>query len=287
MIRMILMTSCIFLLSLNVHSADWTGTMQKVNDTKRFVIGYVPDAAPLSLENESGEVVGYSVELCRRIAGAVKKELGLDELQIDYVPLVSPQGRIDAVVNGDIDIECGASTVTLSRRAKVDFTLMTLITGASVLARQGSGIGSNIDLSGKDIAVVKGTTTEAVLNKFLEINEFNARVVTVDTHEEGMILLNEGKVDAYSSDQIMLMGQMIQAEDQSAYVLAQDVFSFEPYAFMVRKDDSQFRLVADSALARLYRTAGIQRMYHTWFGRFGIEQSPILMAMYQFQGLPD
>ena len=287
MIRMTLMASCILLLSLNVHSADWTGTMQKVNDTKRFVIGYAPDAAPLSFENESGDVVGYSVELCRRIAAAVQKELGLDELQIDYVPLVSPQGRMDAVVNGDIDIECGVSTVTLSRRAKVDFTLMTLITGASVLARQGSGIGSNIDLSGKDIAVVKGTTTEAVLNKFLEINEFNARVVPVDTHEEGMILLNEGKVDAYSSDQIMLMGQMIRAEDQSAYVLAQDVFSFEPYAFMVRKDDSQFRLVADSALARLYRTAGIQRLYHTWFGRFGIEQSPILMAMYQFQGLPD
>jgi len=287
MIRTMLMAACILLLSLNVQGADWTGTMQKVNDTKRFVIGYAPDAAPLSFENESGDVVGYSVELCRRIAAAVQKELGLDELQIDYVPLVSPQGRMDAVVNGDIDIECGVSTVTLSRRGEVDFTLMTLITGASVLARQGSGIGSNIDLSGKDIAVVKGTTTEAVLNKFLEINEFNARVVPVDTHEEGMILLNEGKVDAYSSDQIMLMGQMIRAEDQSAYVLAQDVFSFEPYAFMVRKDDSQFRLVADSALARLYRTAGIQRLYHTWFGRFGIEQSPILMAMYQFQGLPD
>jgi ABC-type amino acid transport substrate-binding protein len=287
MIRMMLMAACILLLSLNVQSADWTGTMQKVNDTKRFVIGYAPDAAPLSFENESGEVVGYSVELCRRIAAAVKKELGLDELQIEYAPLVSPQARMNAVADGDIDIECGVSTVTLSRRAKVDFTLMTLITGASVLAKQGSGIDSNVDLAGKDIAVVKGTTTEAVLNKFLEINEFNARVVTVDTHEEGMALLNEGKVDAYSSDQVMLMGQMIRAEDQNAYVLARDVFSFEPYAFMVRKDDSQFRLVADTALARLYRTAGIQRLYHTWFGRFGIEQSPILMAMYQFQGLPD
>ncbi len=287
MIRTMLMAACILLLSLNVQGADWTGTMQKVNDTKRFVIGYAPDAAPLSFENESGEAVGYSVELCRRIAAAVQKELGLDELQIEYAPLVSPQARMNAVADGDIDIECGVSTVTLSCRAKVDFTLMTLITGASVLARQGSGIGSNIDLAGKDIAVVKGTTTEAVLNKFLEINEFNARVVTVDTHEEGMALLNKGKVDAYSSDQVMLMGQMIRAEDQSAYVLARDVFSFEPYAFMVRKDDSQFRLVADSALARLYRTAGIQRLYHTWFGRFGIEQSPILMAMYQFQGLPD
>jgi ABC-type amino acid transport substrate-binding protein len=287
MIRMILMVSCLLLLPLNVQSADWTGTMQKVNDTKRFVIGYAPDAAPLSFDNGSGDVVGYSVELCRRIAAAVKRELGLDELQIDYVPLISPQAGMDAVADGDIDIECGVSTVTLSRRAKVDFTLMTLITGASVLAKQGSGISSNVDLSGKDIAVVKGTTTEAVLNKFLEINEFNARVVTVDTDEEGMALLNEGKVDAYSSDQIMLMGQMIRAEDQSAYVLARDVFSFEPYAFMVRKDDSQFRLVADTALARLYRTAGIQRLYHTWFGRFGIEQSPILMAMYQLQGLPD
>ena len=287
MIRMMLMAACILLLSLNVQSADWTGTMQKVNDTKRFVIGYAPDAAPLSFENESGEAVGYSVELCRRIAAAVQKELGLDELQIEYAPLVSPQARMNAVANGDIDIECGVSTVTLSRRAKVDFTLMTLITGASVLAKPGSGIDSNVDLAGKDIAVVKGTTTEAVLNKFLEINEFNARVVTVDTHEEGMALLNKGKVDAYSSDQVMLMGQMIRAEDQNAYVLARDVFSFEPYAFMVRKDDSQFRLVADSALARLYRTAGIQRLYHTWFGRFGIEQSPILMAMYQFQGLPD
>ncbi len=287
MIRMMLMAACILLLSLNVQSADWTGTMQKVNDTKRFVIGYAPDAAPLSFENESGEAVGYSVELCRRIAAAVQKELGLDELQIEYAPLVSPQARMNAVADGDVDIECGASTVTLSRRAKVDFTLMTLITGASVLAKQGSSIDSNVDLAGKDIAVVKGTTTEAVLNKFLEINEFNARVVTVDTHEEGMALLNEGKVDAYSSDQVMLMGQMIRAEDQNAYVLARDVFSFEPYAFMVRKDDSQFRLVADAALARLYRTAGIQRLYHTWFGRFGIEQSPILMAMYQFQGLPD
>ncbi len=287
MIRMMITAACLLLLSPSVQSADWTGTMQKVNDTKRFVIGYAPDAAPLSFENESGDVVGYSVELCRRIAAAVKKELGLDELQINYVPLVSPQNRMDAVVDGDIDIECGVSTVTLSRRAKVDFTLMTLITGASVLAKQGSGIGSNVDLPGKKIAVVKGTTTEAVLNKFLEINEFDARVVTVDTHEAGMALLNEGKVDAYSSDQIMLMGQIIRAENPSAYVLAWDVFSFEPYAFMVRKDDSQFRLVADSALAQLYRTAGVQRLYHTWFGRFGIEQSPTLAAMYQFQGLPD
>ena len=287
MVRIILTAACMLLFALNVHSADWTGTMQKVNDSKRFVIGYTPDAAPLSFLNESGDAVGYSVDLCRRIAAAVKQELGLDEMQIDYTPLISPQDRMDAVVNGDVDIECGASTVTLGRRAKVDFTLMTLVTGASLLARTESGIGSTGDVSGKKIAVIKGTTTETVLNEFLEFNMFDAKVITAGTHEAGMILLNDGKVDAYSSDQVMLIGQLIKAADQSAYVLARDVFSFEPYAFMVRKDDSQFRLVADSALAQLYRSAAIQRLYHTWFGRFGIEPSPVLLAMYQFQGLPD
>jgi ABC-type amino acid transport substrate-binding protein len=286
MVRMMLMAASL-LLSLHAQSADWSGTMKKVNDTKRFVIGYTPDAAPLSFENESGGADGYSVELCRRIAAAVKRELGLDQMQIDYAPLVSPRNRIDAVINGDVDIECGASTVTLSRRAKVDFTLMTLVTGASVLAKKGSGIASTADLSGKSIAVIEGTTTEAALNRFLQTNLFDARVLTADTHEAGVALLNEGKVDAYASDQIMLVGQIIQAEDKSAYALARDVFSFEPYAFMVRKDDSQFRLVADRALAQLYRSAAIQRLYHTWFGRFGIEPSPVLKAMYQFQGLPD
>ncbi|MHC4582622.1 MAG: amino acid ABC transporter substrate-binding protein [Planctomycetota bacterium] len=287
MFRNSLVAAPLLLLSMNVQSADWTGTMKQVNDAKRFVIGYTPDAAPLSFENDSGEAVGYSVELCRRIAAAVKRELGLDQMQIDYAPLVSPQDRMDAVINGDVDIECGASTVTLSRRAKVDFTLMTLVTGASVLAKKESGIASTADLSGKSIAVIKGTTTEAALNKFLQTNLFDAEVLTADTHEAGVALLNEGKVDAYASDQIMLVGQIIQAEDKSAYALARDVFSFEPYAFMVRKDDSQFRLVADRALAQLYRSAAIQRLYHTWFGRFGIEPSPVLKAMYQFQGLPD
>jgi ABC-type amino acid transport substrate-binding protein len=135
MFRNSLVAAPLLLLSMNVQSADWTGTMKQVNDAKRFVIGYTPDAAPLSFENDSGEAVGYSVELCRRIAAAVKRELGLDQMQIDYAPLVSPQDRMDAVINGDVDIECGASTVTLSRRAKVDFTLMTLVTGASVLAK--------------------------------------------------------------------------------------------------------------------------------------------------------
>lgn len=264
-----------------------TGTLAKVAESQRFVIGYVPDAPPLSFRDASGQPVGYSIELCKVIVNAVKARLGLDELTVDYVPLDLPAERIEAVVNGTVDIECGASTITLGRREKLDFTLMTLITGASSLSLAKTGISNNAGLNGKRIAVIAGTTTETALQDFLQTNDFKAQVVIVKTQKEGLGALDQGKVDAYVSDQTILTGHIIEADDPSVYRLAPDVFSFEPYGFMVRKDDAEFRLVADRALAQYYRSLRVQRLYHQWFGRFGIPQSPVLKAMYQFQGLPD
>jgi len=263
------------------------GTLAKIAASQRFVIGYVPDAPPLSFRDKSGQPVGYSIELCKVIAAAVKQRLGLDELTVDYVPLVRPAERIASVVNGKIDIECGASTITLARREQVDFTLMTLITGASSLSLAKSGIKSNVELAGKKVAVVAGTTTETALKNFLATNDFKAVIVDVDTHEIGLAALDQGRVDAYVSDQAILTGHVIEAADPANYRLAPDVFSFEPYGFMVRKDDAEFRLVADRALAGVFGSQRIQRLYHQWFGRYGIPQSRVLKAMYQFEALAD
>lgn len=262
-------------------------TLAKVAERGRFIVGYVPDAAPMSFRNQDGQPAGYSIELCRVIASAVKNRLGLEDLPVEYVPLVKPSDRIEAVVNGKIDIECGASTITLGRRKQVDFTLMTMITGASSLSLASANIATNADLDGRKLAVVRDTTTEQVLKTFLKTNEFDAKVTAVDTHDDALALLNDGKVDAHVGDQIILTGHVIKAANPENYRLAPDVFSYEPYGFMLPKGDAEFRLVADQALARFYRTTGIQRLYHTWFGRYGIRQSRVLSAMYQFQGLPD
>ena len=92
-------------------------TLERVAETGQFRIGYVPDAPPLSFHDNEGKVVGYSIELCRRIASATRDELGLEKIDVTYTPLVTMEDRIRAIENGDIDIECGATTVTLSRRA--------------------------------------------------------------------------------------------------------------------------------------------------------------------------
>ena len=283
MIRYLPALSLLALLLLPALAQESTGTLARVAASQRFVIGYVPDAAPLSFRDEAGQPAGYSIELCRVIADAVKRRLGLDELTVDYVPLVKPGERIDAVVSGRVDIECGASTITLDRREKVDFTLITLITGASSLSLAKAGINSNAELNGKTVAVAGDTTTESALEEFLAANEFTAEIVITETHAAGLALLDQGEVDAYVSDQTILLGHIIAAADPSNYRLAPDVFSFEPYGFMVRKDDSAFRLVADRALAGVFRTPRIQRLYQTWFGRYGIPQSRVLKAMYEAQ----
>lgn len=262
------------------------GVLERVAETGTFRIGYATGSPPLSFNDADGNPAGYSIELCRHIGRTLQRELGLPKLEFTFVPLVSMQDRLSAVEQGDVDIECGATTVTLSRRERVDFTLMTFITGSAVLSRKAAPIGSAADLADKVIAVMPDTTTEAVLREFAEVNETGLKLVMVETHGEGMALLNGGKVDGFASDRAMLIGQVFTDENaRNEYEMTRSVLSFEPYALMVPRGDTRFRLAADRALAELYRSARIRRLYQDWFGRYGEPLSPIVEAMYQFQAV--
>lgn len=282
---LILLVSC-FLFAASA-AQELTGTLKHVADTGKFTIGYVPDAPPMSFDDKDGNPVGYSIALCNTVASAVKKAAGLEDMEINYVPLVLPEERLSAVEDGAVDIECGASTVTLSRRERVDFSLMTFITGGAVLSLKESPIPSISDLEDKTIAVIKGTTTHATLRQFSEVNEYGFTLRIIDTHANGMELLNDRKVDGYATDRAMIIGQVLQSADATSYTISSDVFSFEPHALMLKRGDTDFRLVVDRALAGLYRTARIRRVYHDWFGRYGEPLSPIVQAMYEFQAVGD
>jgi ABC-type amino acid transport substrate-binding protein len=130
-----LWTAILVLFALSGDALAESPTLKRIAETGTVRIGYVADAPPLSFENEDGDVVGYSIDLCRHIASAIRFDLGLEKIDIEFKSLVSMEDRISAVENHDVDIECGATTVTLSHRERVDFTLMTFITGSAVLSR--------------------------------------------------------------------------------------------------------------------------------------------------------
>ena len=270
----------------DVLAHDQEGTLDRIAKSGEFVIGYRTDASPLSYENADGEPAGYSVDLCRRIAAAVKAHLGKDDIKTKFVPIKSGE-RMSAVESGKIDIECGSTTVTMERQKQVDFTLATFVTGGSILSLSENSIRSMSDLAGKKVGVVDGTTTVGQLRAYFTDNLIDAEVVIVSDRKEGMTRLNEGEIKAFASDQIVLIGQIIEALYPKKFSLMNETFSYEPYALVVRRNDADFRLVANKALSQLYRSGQHIQIYNKWIGRIGIRPSPILAAMYQLNTIPE
>ena len=282
----ILSTAILLFAGTDVFAQDAEGTLEKIARTGEFVIGYRTDASPLSYENADGDPSGYSVDLCRRIAAGVKAHLSEVDIETKFVS-VSSDERISAVISGKIDIECGSTTITLSRQERVDFTIPTFVTGASVLSLTESGIQGMSDLSGKKDGAVKDTTTIDLLRENLQQNLIDADVVIVGSREEAMNRLNRGDIDAYASDQIVLIGQIIEATNPQRYSLLDETFSYEPYGLVVRRNDADFRLVANKAITQIYRSGQHIQIFNRWIGRIGIRPPPILVAMYQLNTIPE
>ena len=120
----------------------------------------------------------------------------------------------------------------------------------------------------------------------LKKNGVNAEVVNVKEHIEGLRLLDAGGADAYASDRVLLIGLAIQSSDIRRLRLGDEYLSYEPYGFMVRRNDAAFRLVANRVLSGLYRSLEIEQIYERWFGALGTPSS-LLQAMYLLNGLPE
>ena len=276
----------VLFLNCSAMAQKLTGTLKKIADSGQITIGYNADSAPFSFLDPEGAPVGYSVDLCRRIATATEEELGLSDLNVKFVE-VSLKDRFDAVKSGKIDIECSSSTITLSRQAHVDFTLMTFVTGGALVSKKTAPVITTGDVSGKTVAVIRGTTTETALRTHLKESLIDAKVVLVDSDTEGMQELNANRVQAFASDQVVLIGQMVQSGRPADYALSEDLYSFEPYGLALRRNDADFRLVANRSLAQIYRTGQFKQLFERWFGRVGLRPSPVLAAMYQLEALPE
>ena len=260
------------------------GTLKKIKTSSTFTLGYLESAPPFSFPGPDRRPVGYSIDLCTHVASAIQKQLGID-LKLNWVP-VTTENRIDMVASGKVDIECSTTTATLSRQEKVDFSLMTFADGGGLLTKSDLKLGAVADLADKRIAVIPGTTTETALQKFLKEEFVSVKYVPVKNHLEGLAAIEKGLAEAFASDRGILIGLAVTSKDPTRFALPNILFSYEPYGFMLRRNDAAFRLAVNRALAGLYRSGGIAPIYERWFGAFG-KPSPAIQAMYMLNGLPE
>lgn len=124
------------------------------------------------------------------------------------------------------------------------------------------------------------------MTEFLKEEFVTVQLVPVKNHVEGRAAVEKGSVDGFASDRGILIGLVVTAKDPTRLGLANLMFSYEPYGFMVRRNDANFRLAVNKALAALYRSGGIAPIYEKWFGAFG-KPSQAVQAMYLLNGLPE
>jgi len=260
-------------------------TLDRIKEAGVITFGYRDNATPFSYKDREGRVRGYSVELCMRVAGAIQKELGLSELRIEWVP-VEASTRLDYVTSGKVDAVCGTTTITLSRMKLVDFSVPIYVDGGGVLVRAKTKLARLADLKGKRIAVIGGTTTEESLVRGLNAISSPVVLVPVANAAEGMAMLSQGKVDGYAADRVVLAYLKLRAPNPNAFAFVTGDFSYEPFGLPVRRDDPDFKLAVNRALANLYRTGDIDEIFQRWLGALG-KPGPLLHAMFYLNTLPE
>src|ERR1044071_2810576 len=260
------------------------GTLKKIKDSSVFSLGYLTSAPPFSFPGPDKRPVGYSIDLCTRIASRIQKDLNIN-LKPNWVP-VTTENRLEMVASGKVDIECGTTTASLSRQESVDFSLMTFVDGGGLLTKKDFSLRAVGELADKRIAVIPGTTTETALTRFLKDEFVTVQTVRVKNHVEGLTAVENGSADAFASDRGILAGLAVTSKDPSKFALPGILFSYEPYGFMVRRNDANFRLVVNRTLAGLYRSGEILEIYDRWFGAFG-KPSQAMQAIYMLNGLPE
>jgi ABC-type amino acid transport substrate-binding protein len=262
---------------------ELTGTLQQIQKTGKIKIGYRHSQPPMSFLGKDGKPAGYSIDIGRHIVDEIETKIG-SEIVIEYVP-VTAEERFNALSENKIDILCGATTKTLSRSEIVDFTQLTFVTGASFMTLKGKKIRNNFE--GKKIGVVKSTTTAVELEKLFKETSTDAEIILFNSTAKGLSALKKENIDAFSADQVVLIGLALSADDPGNFSILTDLFSFEPFAFAVRRNDADFRLIADRVISHLYRSRQILKIYDKWFSEFSRKRSLAFDALIQINATPE
>src|ERR1700690_424753 len=244
---------------------DLAGTLRKIKETGVINIGYRDSSIPFSYLDDNQKPIGFAIDICLKIVDAVKKELKLDKLAVEFNPVTSST-RIPLLANGTIDLECGSTTNNADRLKQVAFTNTHYLTATRFVSKKSSKLNSIEDLKGKTVVSTSGTTNIKQLTETNAARNLGINIVPAKEHAESFLMVETDRAVAAVLDDILLASFVAGSKNPDAYVISADAFyKPEPYGIMLRKDDLAFKKVADDATAALYTSAEGQKLYDKWF----------------------
>lgn len=275
---------------------DWEGALGgrllRIKETRTVRLGFREGAVPFSYLGPDGKPVGYSLDICERIVATIGDDLGIPDLGIEYVR-VSVQDRIDRVVAGAVDLECGATTSTAERRKRVAFSPAIFVTGTRLAVPRAGTIRDWRDAAGRKVAVVRGTTNESAVREFDRLRRLGMNIVVAEDYGAALRLLETSGVDMLAADDVLLHAYLAETGKHRTFRLVGEMLSFEPYGIMYPRGDPALAEVVERALRALAQSREIVWIYNRWFVRplpsgrqLNLPMSPQLSGSFELIGLP-
>lgn len=241
-----------------------TATLKKIKDSGEITIGYRESSIPFSYLGGDGQPIGYAQELCGRVVEAVKKQLNLPALKVNYQAVTS-QNRIPLVANGTVTLECGSTVNNPERQQQVAFSVTDFVVATRFIAKKAANYKTVEDLKGKTVACTTGTNTLKRVREISTARGLNLNIIAGKDHADSMLLLSSGRAEAFFEDDILLTGLAAVSNEPQSYALSTEAYSADPYAIMFAKDDPELKKLVDATLVGLYRSGEIRRIYDKWF----------------------
>jgi glutamate transport system substrate-binding protein len=233
-------------------------TMARLQQAGTITIGVKFDVPPFGFKNpRSDELEGFDVDLGRRIAA----DLGVRPRFIEAVS----DNRIPFLKDGTADLILSTMTITAERDEEIDFSEPYFIARGRVLVKDDSDITGVDDLAGKKVCTALGSTYEETLKR--EAPRADLRLV--DSYSECLELIQNGAVEAVSTDDVILTGMIIQ--DDSLKLVGEPLTT-EPYGAGIKEGDDAFRRFVSDVVQAWKRDGGWAEAYQKWVGQYTDEQ---------------
>ena len=239
--------------------------LERVAGGGKLVVAHRESSVPFSYMVD-GKPVGYAVDLCLRIADAVRKKTGMKDMPVEFL-MVTPANRITMVEEGKADLECGSTTNNAERRQKVGFTIPHFITGARLLVKASSPVDRIEDLTGRKLVSTKGTTPLKAVEQANRERLMGLTIVEAPDHARALEMVEKGEADAFLMDDVLLFGLAANRPDPKALKVVGRFLTTEPLAIMLPKNDLAFKKVVDEEMRRLINSRDIYDIYDKWFLR--------------------
>jgi glutamate/aspartate transport system substrate-binding protein len=281
-----------------------TGTLKTINARGTILIGYRTTSLPFSFLNKAGQPIGFSIDICHGIAEDVARTLHRDLIEADapawqtgvrivYVPVAADE-RLQKLVSGAIDLECGSTTANAEREKTVAFSPVFFLSGTKLMVRGTGAVRSYRDLAGRSVAVGTGTTNAEVMDRLASRLSPPFNVLKEANLDAAYAALVAGKVDAFASDDILLAGYIATRAGGRDCSIVGDYLSFEPYAIALRKNDPAVADLVRDSFTRMASEGTLGRLYSKWLvdrlptgETMGVPMSSYLTEMYRALGQQD